>query len=78
MSRRYFRRRAVTMVQWCVVAALIILVIVASVTLVGNRTSTKLNETASDLTNPSSLTARFGNSPSSGPSVGGNANSNGS
>lgn len=62
MRRRFALRRAVSAVQWCVVAAVIVLVLVASATLLGNRTNTKLNNTASDLSNPSDLTTRFGGS----------------
>ena len=57
---RFTIRRGVSAVQWCVVAAVIALVAVGSVTLLGNRTNNKLNETASDLTNPNDLTKRFG------------------
>ena len=70
MRRRYSLRRAATATQWCVVAALITLAIVASITLVGNRTNTKLNQTATDIADPTSLTARFGSSDN------GNANGN--
>ena len=58
--RRYARRRGMSLVQWCVVAAVIFLVVVASVTLLGTRTTNKLNETASDMSNPVNLTTRFG------------------
>ena len=75
MRRSSSCRHAGTIVEWCVVAALIILVIVASVALVGNWTNAKLNETASDLTNPASLKARFGSgSPSFSPSPDSNGN----
>jgi Flp pilus assembly pilin Flp len=53
-------RRGTTNVQWAVVAALIALALVAGVTLVGTRTNTKLNQTASDVASPSALTQRFG------------------
>jgi len=49
---------------------LITLVIVASISLVGNRTKTKLNETSSDLANPTNLTSRFGSSGGGGGGVG--------
>lgn len=54
------RRRGSTTVQWAVMAALIILAVVATVSLMGTRTSTKLNQTATDVGNPNSLTTRFG------------------
>jgi len=53
-------RRGTSVVQWVVVAALVTLAIVAGVTLVGTRTNNKMNQTASDVGNPSSLTQRFG------------------
>jgi Flp pilus assembly pilin Flp len=59
MRIRSFRRGASVM-QWVVVAAALVLVIVAGITLVGTRTSTKLNQTATDVASPSSLTTRFG------------------
>jgi hypothetical protein len=58
--RRYARRRGMSLVQWCVVAAAVFLVVVAGVTLLGTRTNNKLNETASDMANPVNLTTRFG------------------
>jgi hypothetical protein len=48
------------MVQWCVMAALIILGVVAGVSAIGPRASTKLNQTATDVANPANLTTRFG------------------
>jgi hypothetical protein len=48
------------MVQWVVIAALVLLGIVAGVTLIGTRTNTKLGQTATDMANPQSLTTRFG------------------
>jgi len=53
-------RRGKAVAQWVVVAALLTLAIVASVTLLGSRTNNKLNQTATDVANPSSLTQRFG------------------
>jgi Flp pilus assembly pilin Flp len=41
-------------------AALITVAVIATVTTVGTRNSTKLNETATDLANPKNLTTRFG------------------
>jgi len=58
MRPRYRRGQAV--VQWIVVAGLLVLAVVAAVTLVGTGTNTKLNQTASDVGNPSALTQRFG------------------
>ena len=59
MSSRRIRRGMSTM-QYATVAALIALAVVAAVTLVGSRANNKLNQTASDVTNPSALTQRFG------------------
>lgn len=53
-------RRGKTVVQWIFIAALLVLAVVAGVTLVGTRTSTKLSQTATDVANPQSLTTRFG------------------
>jgi Flp pilus assembly pilin Flp len=53
-------RRGTSTVQWAVVAGLIALAVVAGITLVGTRTNTKLNQTATDVGNPTSLTTRFG------------------
>jgi Flp pilus assembly pilin Flp len=48
------------MVQWCVIAAAITVAVVTTVTTIGTRNRTKLNQTATDLANPANLTTRFG------------------
>ena len=53
-------RRGVTTVQYCVMAAVIALGVIATVIVLGNRTNTKLGQTATDVANPQSLTTRFG------------------
>jgi len=58
--RRNQARRGATMVQWVVIAGAIVLVIFATVQLVGTRTNTKLNQTVTDVGNPKNLTTRFG------------------
>ena len=60
MRLTYRRRRGVTIVQWCVIAAAITIAIVSTVSTIGTRNSTKLNQTATDLANPANLTTRFG------------------
>jgi len=60
MRPSFMRRRGVSLVQWAVVAAVIALVVVAGVTVVGTRANNKLNQTATDVANPTSLTTRFG------------------
>jgi len=60
MHRRLARRSAVTLVQWVVVAAAIAAVVVTGVQLIGTRTSTKFNQTASDVANPAELTKHMG------------------
>jgi Flp pilus assembly pilin Flp len=60
MRSRNRRRRGVSAGQWCIVAVAITLVIVAAITILGNNTNTKLNQTATDLSNPHNLTTRFG------------------
>jgi len=58
--REHLVRRGTASVQWIVIAALIVLAIVGTVAMIGTRTSTKLNETATDVANPTSLKNRFG------------------
>jgi Flp pilus assembly pilin Flp len=58
--KRHFVRRGISTVQWVVIAALITLSIVAGVSVLGGRTSIKLNETATDVADPHELTHRFG------------------
>lgn len=53
-------RRGKASVQYVVVAALITLAVVASIALIGGNTTTKLNQSATDIANPQSLTTRFG------------------
>jgi Flp pilus assembly pilin Flp len=60
MRRNINRRSGISAVQWIVVAALIVLVVFATVQVVGNRSSTKMNQTATDLTNPTNLTKHMG------------------
>lgn len=59
MLRRRLRA-GVSLVQWVLIAAVITLAAVAGVALIGSRTNNKLNQTATDVANPSSLTTRFG------------------
>jgi len=58
--RSFALRRGISNFQYVLVAALIFLVVVAGVTIMGSRTNTKLNQTASDVGNPAALTQRFG------------------
>jgi len=58
--RRNRVRRGISSVQWAVIAGAIVLVIFASVQLIGTRTNTKLNQTVTDVGNPANLTTRFG------------------
>ena len=53
-------RRGQSVVQWIIVAAAVFLAIIAGVTLIGTRTNNKLNQTATDVADPASLTNRFG------------------
>jgi Flp pilus assembly pilin Flp len=53
-------RAGVSLVQWVLIAAVITLGVVAGVTLIGTNTTVKLNQTATDVATPSSLTTRFG------------------
>jgi len=59
MHRR-LTRSGKSLVQWIVVAALVFLAIVAGVTVIGSRTNNKLNQTVTDVADPTSLTTRFG------------------
>ena len=61
MHKYRARRRGATTVQYCVMLALIILVVVGTLVVLGNRTNTRMGQTATDLANPQSLTTRFGN-----------------
>ena len=58
--RTHGSRRGVTVVQWCVVAAMILLVSIALIRSLGNSTSTNLNSTAGNVANPATLPSRFG------------------
>lgn len=60
MRRIQTHRRGTAVTQWVVVAALIVLALIGSVALLGTRANNKLNETATDMANPQSLTTRFG------------------
>ena len=60
MRRRFTRRSAISTVQWVVVASLVVLAVFSTVQLIGPRTNTKLNQTASDLANPAELTKHMG------------------
>jgi hypothetical protein len=60
MRRRFPRRSGFATVQWIVVAALVVLVVFASVRLIGTGSSTKMTQTATDLTNPTNLTKHMG------------------
>lgn len=62
MSRRQARRGA-AYVQYLIVAAAIFMVVVAGFSLMTTNTNTKLNQTASDVSDPSALTQRFGSQP---------------
>jgi len=53
-------RRGTSVVQYVVVAALIILALATAATTLGTRTNTKLNQTGTDVGNPKNLTTRFG------------------
>jgi hypothetical protein len=58
--RQHLVRRGQAAVQWIVIAAAIILAIAATVTTLGSRANTKLNQTATDVADPVSLKNRFG------------------
>ena len=60
MFSRKQQRRGVSNVQWLVVAGVICLACVATVSWLGTSTSTDMNQTASDVAAPSSLVDRFG------------------
>jgi len=46
--------------QYLIVAVAIFMVVIAGFTLMTTNTNTKLNQTASDVANPTNLTTRFG------------------
>lgn len=59
MRRRFSPRRGVTMVQYCVMIALVLLGVVGGVALLGERTNDKINETAKDLDDPGEFVKQF-------------------
>jgi Flp pilus assembly pilin Flp len=62
MRRHPALRRGVSSVQWCLIAAFVILAVVGGAQLLGTNTSNKMNETATDLSDVSKFPARFGKS----------------
>ena len=54
------KRRGTSFVQYAVIAGLLSLAVIAGVALIGPRASTKLQQTATDVASPASLTTRFG------------------
>jgi Flp pilus assembly pilin Flp len=58
--RHIHRRRGISTVQTVLIAAVVTLAIVGGFALLGTRANTKLNQTATDVANPQSLTTRFG------------------
>ena len=60
MRRNLSRRSGISAVQWIVVAALVVLAVFFTVRLVGTGSSAKMNQTASDLANPTNLTKHMG------------------
>ena len=60
--RKNLVRRGQANLQWILIAGAIVLAIAGTIATLGNRTSTKLNETATDVANPVSLKNRFGSS----------------
>jgi hypothetical protein len=59
-------RRGQATVQWIVVAGIIFLAVLAGIAVLGTSTSSKMNETATDVADPASLKQRFGKSSSGG------------
>ena len=59
-SRRFVNRRGVTVVQWAVMASIIVIGIVAAVRNIGTNTRTHMTTTAGNVGNPASLPGRFG------------------
>jgi Flp pilus assembly pilin Flp len=53
-------RRGISSIQWVVIAAVITLAVMATIPLLGGRTSNKLDQTATDVSDPAKLTKRFG------------------
>lgn len=49
------RRRGVSALQWCVIAAAIGLAVIAGITLVGRNTNTSMTGIAEGMTNPAKL-----------------------
>jgi hypothetical protein len=53
------RRRGSAEVQWIIIAVVTVVGIAATYSLLGTRTSTKLNQTGSDMADPTKLVKRF-------------------
>jgi len=60
LPRNRKNRRGATTVQYCVMAAVITLVIVSAVRTLGTGTRTNMTTTAGNVANPATLPARFG------------------
>ena len=60
MRRRFPRRTGFATVQWIVVAALVVLVVFASMRRIGTGSWTKMTETAADQASPTNLTTHRG------------------
>jgi hypothetical protein len=60
--RRSSLRRGITNVQWVFIAGAIVLVLFATVQIVGTKTKSKLDETVTDVGDPTHLTTRWGKS----------------
>jgi Flp pilus assembly pilin Flp len=59
-TRRLRNRRGATVVQWAVIAAIVVIGIIAAVRSIGTNTGTHMTTTAGNVADPSTLPARFG------------------
>jgi hypothetical protein len=60
MRRRFARPKGISFVQWAVIVVAIAMGVFTTVSFIGTGANTKLNETASDMSNVSNLPSRFG------------------
>lgn len=54
------RRKGVATVQWCLIAGSIALVVIATVSFLGDATNSELNKTAVGVGDPTQLPGQFG------------------
>ena len=59
-SRKRRARKGIGTTEWVVIAAVLVLAVVGTVSTMGSRVNGELEDTAVDVADPASLTQRFG------------------